>query len=167
MPEYGLSMQKPSTLWPPPSHEMTMRVHTHLREGIRDMLRVHKGEEPSRAIHRKSRSWCAPADKKNKDPKTRPDAMPVDVGQTAAAPPLNSAETQPITVTTQSGEKLTIEDQVHLYTQNSLIIHPLVSPALSYLGGLPPLLWIEGDGEVLRDEGIYRLVFLALFCRET
>lgn len=154
-------MQKPSTLWPPPSYEMTIRVHATLRERIQDMVRVRRGEDPSRAKHRKSQSRNVNA-ADEKDPKAGPDAMPVDVGQTAAAPPLNSAEKQPITVTTQSGEKLTIEDQVHLYTQNSLIIHPLVSPALSYLGGLPPLLWIEGDGEVLRDEGIYRLVFLAL-----
>ncbi|EEB87870.1 hypothetical protein MPER_14599, partial [Moniliophthora perniciosa FA553] len=33
--------------------------------------------------------------------------------------------------------------------------HPLVSPALSYLGGLPPLFFIASDKEVLRDEIIY------------
>lgn len=159
-------MQKPSTLWPPPSYEMTRRVHATLRERIRDMVRAHSGEEdPARPKHRKSRSKNTMADEKDKNSKAGPDAMPVDVGQTAAAPPLNSAETQPISVTTKSGEKLTIEDQVHLYTQNSLIIHPLVSPALSYLGGLPPLLWIESDGEVLRDEGIYRSVSVLFICR--
>jgi acetyl esterase/lipase len=81
--------------------------------------------------------------------------MPVDVGTTAAAPPLNSPENQTISLVAKSGETLTIDQQVHLYTQNSLIIHPLVSPALSYLGGLPPLLVIASDREVLRDEIIY------------
>jgi acetyl esterase/lipase len=40
--------------------------------------------------------------------------------------------------------------------------HPLVSPALSYLGGLPPLLFIAGDREVLRDEIIYACVLFPL-----
>jgi len=84
-----------------------------------------------------------------------PDGMPVDVGTTATAPPLNSPENQTISLITKSGEELTIDQQVHMYTQNSLIVHPLISPALSYLGGLPPLLFIAGDKEVLRDEIIY------------
>lgn len=32
---------------------------------------------------------------------------------------------------------------------------PLVSPAMGYLGGLPPLLIIASDAEVLRDEIVY------------
>lgn len=32
---------------------------------------------------------------------------------------------------------------------------PLVSPVLGYLGGLPPLLVIASDAEVLRDEIVY------------
>lgn len=55
----------------------------------------------------------------------------------------------------KSGEELAVDRQVHLYTQNSLMGHPLVSPALSYLGGLPPLLFIVSDKEVLRDEDVY------------
>ena len=81
--------------------------------------------------------------------------MPVDVGTTTDAPPLNAPENQTISLVTKSGETLAIDQQVHLYTQNSLIVHPLVSPVLSYLGGLPPLLVIAGDKEVLRDEIIY------------
>ena len=49
-----------------------------------------------------------------------------------------------------------IKDQIHMYTTNQLISHPLVSPVLQpSLGGLPPLLIITGGGEVLRDEQIY------------
>lgn len=36
--------------------------------------------------------------------------------------------------------------------------HPLVSPALGYLGGLPPLFFIASDKEVLRDEIIFAFV---------
>jgi len=87
--------------------------------------------------------------------KRGPDDMPVDVGTTATAPPLNSPENQKISLIAKSGETLIIDQQVHLYAQNGLIVHPLISPALSYLGGLPPLLVIASDKEVLRDEIIY------------
>ena len=71
---------------------------------------------------------------------------------------------QKIVVTAKSGETIEVEEQVHFYTQNSLLSHPLVSPVNSYLGGLPPLFFIAGDKEVLRDEIIYWLVesYLAL-----
>ena len=54
------------------------------------------------------------------------------------------------------GELVDIKDQIHMYTTNQLISHPLVSPVLQpSLGGLPPLLIVTGGGEVLRDEQIY------------
>ncbi|CAG8971446.1 hypothetical protein HYALB_00002029 [Hymenoscyphus albidus] len=54
------------------------------------------------------------------------------------------------------GNLVEIKDQIQLYTHNSLIAHPLVSPALApSLGGLPPLLIMVGGGEMLRDEQIY------------
>lgn len=153
MPEYGLSMQKPSTLWPPPSYEMTSRIHATLRQRIQQMVHINNGEmspKSKNSLHRKIGSRIL-AD--GDDPV--PGGMPVDVGTTAAAPPLGSSENQTITLVAKSGETLTIDQQVHLYTQNSLIVHPLVSPALSYLGGLPPLMIIAGEKEVLRDEIIY------------
>ena len=42
-----------------------------------------------------------------------------------------------------------------MYAPNYLLDPPLVSPVVSYLGGLPPLLVIASDKEVLRDEIIY------------
>ena len=45
--------------------------------------------------------------------------------------------------------------QFQFYAENRLLRHPLVSPALGYLGGLPPLFFIAGNGEVLRDEIVY------------
>ena len=57
-----------------------------------------------------------------------------------------------------TGEIVEISGQLHFYTVNSLLRHPLVSPITGYLGGLPPLLFIAGDEEVLRDEIIYTSV---------
>ena len=51
-----------------------------------------------------------------------------------------------------------IPHQIQLYTTNDLLIHPLVSPAFAYLGGLPPLLVVASDREVLRDEIVYTSV---------
>ncbi len=49
-----------------------------------------------------------------------------------------------------------IKDQVQMYTTNTLLSHPLVSPVMQpSLGGLPPLLVLVGGGELLRDEQIY------------
>ncbi|KAK0225287.1 Alpha/Beta hydrolase protein [Armillaria fumosa] len=99
LPKYGLSISKPSPLWPPP-------------------LQV---------------------------PWTAADTL------TAQDPELQTIHSR----RNGSGEALKIEWQMHPYAQNSLLKHPLVSPALSYLGGLPPLLIIASGKEVLCDEIIY------------
>jgi len=62
-----------------------------------------------------------------------------------------------------TGEKVEIKEQLQFYTVNSLLNHPLVSSITGYLGGLPPLLFIAGDEEVLRDEIIYTLVSFFTF----
>ncbi|KAG8768394.1 hypothetical protein FRC12_005594 [Ceratobasidium sp. 428] len=53
------------------------------------------------------------------------------------------------------GETKVVKSQIQLYAQNHQLTHPLVSPALGYLGGLPPLFVLASDKEVLRDEIIY------------
>lgn len=70
-----------------------------------------------------------------------------------------------MTCITNAGEKLSIHDQIHLYTPNYMLTHPLISPVVSYLGGLPPMFVMAGDGEVLRDEIIYMCVVLAIRIR--
>lgn len=61
--------------------------------------------------------------------------------------------------------------QFQFYAENRLLRHPLVSPVLAYLGGLPPLFFVAGDGEVLRDEIIYTWVIssreICDYCRLT
>ncbi|CAE6426311.1 unnamed protein product, partial [Rhizoctonia solani] len=53
------------------------------------------------------------------------------------------------------GQMRTVRSQIQFYAQNHQLTHPLVSPALGYLGGLPPLFVLASDKEVLRDEIIY------------
>ncbi|KAH7329803.1 hypothetical protein B0J17DRAFT_679742 [Rhizoctonia solani] len=53
------------------------------------------------------------------------------------------------------GQMKTVKSQIQFYAQNHQLTHPLVSPALGFLGGLPPLFVLASDKEVLRDEIIY------------
>ena len=76
----------------------------------------------------------------------------------SSQPSSDQLGSQKIVFTTESGETVEINEQLHFYAQNSLLSHPLISPVNSYLGGLPPLLFIAGDKEVLRDEIIYWFV---------
>ncbi|KAK0212425.1 hypothetical protein DFS33DRAFT_1390424 [Desarmillaria ectypa] len=142
IPKYGLSLQKPSALWPPPSQEMTRIVHASLRSRIRQAFKMDP-HESNTSVTIISGPRCTSAS-----------GMPVDVGATAPLPSLDSGS-QTINMTTASGDVLKIDQQVHMYAQNSLLGHPLVSPAMSYLGGLPPLFFIDSEKEVLRDEIIY------------
>lgn len=80
---------------------------------------------------------------------------------TASLPVFLDAD-QSVSSQTATGETIEVTQQIQLYAPNGLLKHPLVSPALSYLGGLPPLLFIAGDREVLRDEIIYACVLSSL-----
>lgn len=84
---------------------------------------------------------------------------PINVGSTASLPlPGDLDADQTISLHTSDGKIIEVTQQVQLYAPNDLLQHPLVSPALSYLGGLPPLMFIAGEREVLRDEIIYTYV---------
>jgi acetyl esterase/lipase len=73
-----------------------------------------------------------------------------DHGSEKEAPRSFQAETP-----THKQDNSRADPQFQFYVENRLLRHPLVSPALSYLGGLPPLFFVAGDGEVLRDEIVY------------
>lgn len=157
LPPYGLCLQKPSTLWPPPSREVTQIVHSRLRKRIHQMVRLNGGEaddciSTADPLRRSMAGSIASLDEHDED---KPSRMPVNVGTTASLPSVDNKEGQTIRLQAKSGELLTVDSQIQLYTQNSLLGHPLVSPAVSYLGGLPPLMVIAGEKEVLRDEIIY------------
>ena len=68
--------------------------------------------------------------------------------------PPASATDQTVVMEDNAGNKIEIHSQLQLYCPNGLVRHPLVSAALSYLGGLCPLLVIASARAVLRDEGI-------------
>ncbi|KIM40342.1 hypothetical protein M413DRAFT_177504 [Hebeloma cylindrosporum] len=140
IPDSGLSFHKPSLLWPPPSEEVSNRVHASLRFRIRQAFR---SEEPQQ-FTQTSTYVEQPTNGSNV-----PDHLATPI---ISEPPANLEK---VMVQTAAGEVIEVNQQLHFYTRNSLLGHPLVSPAMSYLGGLPPLLIIAGDKEVLRDEIIY------------
>ncbi|EPQ55203.1 lipase/ esterase, partial [Gloeophyllum trabeum ATCC 11539] len=148
MPKYGLSFHKPSTLWPPPPEDVTNRVHETLRSRIRSVT-------SSQMSHATGSGATQASQKPSTYNVQDSSGKPVNVGSTTSLPAPGAAEGQTIRIKTESGETLTIEHQVHLYTTNNLLPHPLVSPILGYLGGLPPLFIVASDKEVLRDEIIY------------
>jgi hypothetical protein len=140
MPYWGLSQIKPSILWPPPNDEHSRRVQESFRSRVRQVFGHKAARRSASTIHTINTS------------KAPDNPLPIDVGSITSVPSLAS---ETITLVTDSGEALAVTNQVQLYAQNSLLVHPLVSPALSYLGGLPPLLFIASGGEVLRDEIMY------------
>ncbi|KAK7472430.1 hypothetical protein VKT23_000545 [Stygiomarasmius scandens] len=165
IPQYGLSLHKPSLLWPPPSHETTARIQSGLRDRIRHTLnKMHEHSSTPKVDSLNRRSLQQASSVINASfailPSPTESSLPIDIGATTPFPSTNPdtgqlGDDQKVVLTAQNGEILTIEQQVQLYTVNNLVTHPLVSPAMSYLGGLPPLFFIASDKEVLRDEIIY------------
>ncbi|KAF5382996.1 hypothetical protein D9757_006344 [Collybiopsis confluens] len=162
IPKYGLSLQKPSTLWPPPDEELAGRVRIGLRRRVHAVFHNDRGGDSNSSAASFGLDESAPVASNIE----ATDGMRVDIGATTPLPlprtlsrhdhsaGVTGAQ-ESIVMTAQNGEILTIHQQIQLYTTNALLGHPLVSPALGYLGGLPPLLFIISDKEVLRDEGIY------------
>lgn len=141
IPESGLSFHKPSLLWPPPSPEISDRVHASLRFRIRQAFKIENSHHFNPiATFLSERDAGSSTSGGNRSPRVSSD---------------QPRDPQQIVITMESGETIEINEQLHFYVQNNLISHPLISPVNSYLGGLPPLLFIAGDKEVLRDEAIY------------
>ncbi|KAH9020637.1 alpha/beta-hydrolase [Lactarius pseudohatsudake] len=147
IPSTGLCLHKPSPLWPPPSNDVSSRVHNGLRKSIVDVYRRSKGAGRTPQASR-------PPDPDDVVPES-PTSGPMNVGSTASPPPEFLDVNQGIVLRAADGEVIEVQQQVQLYAPNGLLRHPLVSPALSCLGGLPPLFFTAGDREVLRDEIIY------------
>ncbi|KAF9560975.1 alpha/beta-hydrolase [Agrocybe pediades] len=139
VPESGMSFHKPSLLWPPPSQEVSSRVHASLRFRIRQAFRSDDNPQTTQE------STFAEAQAPNNT------SVPLNTPTV----PVPSTNPEKVVCETAAGEIIEVEEQLHFYAMNSLLTHPLISPCMSYLGGLPPLLFIAGDQEVLRDEIIY------------
>ncbi|CUS07576.1 unnamed protein product [Tuber aestivum] len=96
---------------------------------------------PHGFFHKPSRAWPPPT------------GEDVEAPTDSEKPPIIPVHKKAVTI---AGNLVTLKDQIHMYTTNDLMDHPLVSPVLqSTLGGLPPLLIMTGGGEILRDEQIY------------
>jgi hypothetical protein len=161
IPVTGLALFKPSPLWPPPPYHISNRVHDGLRKNITDVL-----FRRSRNGSTRTPQAARPIGSDNEVPnsETHP-AEPsfVGVASTVSLPAFMDAD-QSVSLQTATGETIEVTQQMQLYAPNGLLKHPLVSPVLSHLGGLPPLLFIAGDREVLRDEIIYTcVIFPSIF----
>lgn len=165
IPPYGLSLYKPSTLWPPPPDEITATVQESIRSRIRQAVHsTTKGRAknnlpetiPLRHPEGEDPNLLSPTYSVSYDVQVPETGHTLHLGSSASLPiPDSSVRSQSVSCQTADGKTLTIDDQVHLYAPNYLLQYPLVSPVVSYLGGLPPLLVIASDKEVLRDEIIY------------
>lgn len=138
MPDSGLSFHKPSLLWPPPSEDLSNRVHASLRFRIRQAF---QSDEPARPTQESTFT------------EVQGDALVTPIPSSSVP-----ADPEKVVLLTESGETIEINQQLQFYARNSMLGHPLISPVMAYLGGLPPLLFIAGDKEVLRDEIIYTCV---------
>lgn len=143
IPESGLSFHKPSMLWPPPPEEISTRVNASIRFRIRQAFR------PDEAPHHDSTSTY---DGRNSFSDAH---APVDPSTPIVEVTARVDPERVVVHDVVSGETIEVREQLHFYATNSLLAHPLVSPVMAYLGGLPPLFFIAGDKEVLRDEIIY------------
>lgn len=121
-------LYKPSLLWPPPSkNEIRSEVDSRQRKNIVEAF----PEGASRA----------------------PQASPPVAQENTNTPVLDA--NQSWKVRKEGGGIIEVKQQVQIYAPNGLLGHPLISPALACLGGLPPLFFIAGNKEKLRDEIIY------------
>ena len=111
-------------------------------------------------MHKPSPLWPPPSEEMNNEVHARlrmfaRDAMHSHDGCEGTA--ASSSTFRMGTPTSDDGDRPSAP-QFQFYAENRLLRHPLVSPALGYLGGLPPLFFIAGGGEVLRDEIVYTCV---------
>jgi acetyl esterase/lipase len=135
VPATGLTMFKPSQIWPPPPSDVGSGIH-----GVINPKPLSEAKAPA-----------ITADQ----PDIRP-RFELEPATSAASGEID----QTIRMKGDGGNPFEITRQIQLYTTNALLKHPLVSPVFAYLGGLPPLFVIASDREVLRDEIIYTLVYL-------
>ncbi|KAL4920841.1 hypothetical protein BDW62DRAFT_176334 [Aspergillus aurantiobrunneus] len=119
-------LHRPSMAWPPPNED-------EIRE-IKDAMKSSEaaGKQESESATEKENTFDV-------------DSSKTTMGHGRPPPSF-----------TMNGKTIEVKDQIHMYTTNELLFHPLVSPVFQpSLGGLPPLQIISGGGEMLRDEQFY------------
>lgn len=157
IPAHGF-LHRPSAAWPPPNaHEQQERAALAMKVVARDIV-------PDEANGEVRYQTTDEADGGSSLDQTHALANNHPFGQSGSLGGTSGVENDPSN-TMPRGHDLSviiddktmeIHDQIHLYTTNQMISHPLVSPVLTpILAGLPPLLIMTGGGELLRDEQIY------------
>ncbi|ERS98067.1 hypothetical protein HMPREF1624_04845 [Sporothrix schenckii ATCC 58251] len=139
IPPYGFH-QRPSKSWPPPSANVLEEVDK-MNQRARAEVHATKGKNSTGS----GVSACP--------------SPPLTEAEEAAEneAKLNMFAANNLKLVANDGtEEILVNEQIHMYTTNNMLSHPLVSPALQpTLGGLRPLLIISGGGEILRDEQMY------------
>ncbi|KAJ9105166.1 hypothetical protein QFC19_003626 [Naganishia cerealis] len=208
IPPYGF-IHKPSTLWPPPTAELTETVQHTLRTKVKDTVNRFTGHQKASISGKKqtgvslddSATAASPEARSDEETTARGDTKiepikdgkyestlhptsekspshhpgPTELGENhSTADPADQKHVIRLDI---AGKPVTIRSQIQLYATNDQLARkspagsrmiqavnaytnfpmtePLVSPAMGYLGGLPPLLVIASDAEVLRDEIVY------------
>ena len=152
-------MHKPSILWPPPPNTESHEVRRKIRDRLRSVAGL-RGDHSRLKSLLGSRGHGPPT----KDEPTPTDRVAdaggrMDFGTSTSAPSVVDRQDQRVRLEVEGKDPLDVDSQIQFYAPNNLLSHPLISHCRAYLGGLPPLFFIAGDKEVLRDEIIYTWVF--------
>lgn len=148
---------RPSMAWPPP----TAADIESLKTGGGGAAALSNVPQPRDRIDQKPDDRAEVEAAKGYSVKPL-DAQSTQAASSIAATPAHAAHGNDIPKPGQNlsieldGKLIEIKDQIQMYAANHLLAHPLVSPVMQpSLGGLPPLLFQVGGGELLRDEQIY------------
>ena len=149
-------MHKPSILWPPPTDLESDAVRQTLRSRLR---RVTEDQGRIKSLFGSRGRTQLPRDESITSENIADAGRKMAFGASTSAPIVIEGQDQRIVLEVDGGKTLHVDSQIQLYAPNNLLSHPLISHCGAYLGGLPPLFFIAGDQEVLRDEIIYTWVF--------
>ena len=151
----GLSLHKASPPWPPPSNDVSYRIRSGLRtrKNIVDVL--HRRLKGARQAPQPSRSLDLE------------DVVPMSLPTTSASINVSDRRHRSCILGFRMRARASccVQFSVRLsrWPRRSSCMRPVVSPALSYLGGLSPLFFIISDKELLRDEVIFACVLFPAY----
>src|SRR5579872_6193478 len=148
-------MHKPSILWPPPGKDDTHETRQRIRDRLRNVAGL--GDHGGFKSFLGSRGR-APIPKDSPITPDKSVDIRGDLGASTLVPNVVYGQDQSIALEVKDGETIKVDSQIQLYAPNNLLSHPLISHCRAYLGGLPPLFFIAGEQEVLRDEIVYTWV---------
>ncbi|KAG5294322.1 lipase/esterase [Histoplasma ohiense] len=153
VPSYGF-IHRPSLSWPPPNTDEIDTImkaeETRVNGGSRTSSSVHGHDNSTKAARRSFRGGTSLTHSKETSVGHRSDTSSIYEPHEIFH---NRNRTLKVEI---DGQLVELKDQIHMYTTNELLSHPLVSPVLQpSLGGLPPMLILTGGAELLRDEQIY------------